>query len=210
MATRRPAGTAVATPRPSRSPRTPNPPLLLTPNEDLRWVANSATMIYGDQEAVLVHPTFPLPRPAPLRPALPPDRSRSRRFPPNSPGDTIRLEDHELRVIDTGHTDTMATSVLWCPSLPPTAHCPRESPRLVTSSRRQGPDPLAHRRGYKHPAAPTTRPTSKERSMSDRLELTPRAGPSTPSDLYQAVLQEHPRRANPGSLWGAAKMAKGA
>ena len=30
---------------------------------------------------------------------------------------TIPLEDHELRVLDTGHTDTMATSVLWCPSL---------------------------------------------------------------------------------------------
>jgi metallo-beta-lactamase superfamily protein len=32
-------------------------------------------------------------------------------------GDTIALEGHELRVIDTGHTDTMATSVLWCPTL---------------------------------------------------------------------------------------------
>jgi len=32
---------------------------------------------------------------------------------------------------------------------------------------------------------------------------------STPADLYQAVLQKHPRRANPGSLWGAAKIAKG-
>jgi glyoxylase-like metal-dependent hydrolase (beta-lactamase superfamily II) len=32
-------------------------------------------------------------------------------------GDTIALEGHELQVIDTGHTDTTSTSVLWCPTL---------------------------------------------------------------------------------------------
>ena len=33
---------------------------------------------------------------------------------------------------------------------------------------------------------------------------------NTVTDLYEAVLRKHPRRANPGSLWGAAKVAKGA
>jgi hypothetical protein len=28
--------------------------------------------------------------------------------------------------------------------------------------------------------------------------------------LYEAVLRKHPRRANPGSLWGAAKLFKSA
>ena len=28
-------------------------------------------------------------------------------------------------------------------------------------------------------------------------------------DLYEAMLTLHPRRANPGALWGAAKLAKG-
>ena len=31
--------------------------------------------------------------------------------------DSIPLGDHELRVIDPGHTDAISTSVLWCPSL---------------------------------------------------------------------------------------------
>jgi hypothetical protein len=33
---------------------------------------------------------------------------------------------------------------------------------------------------------------------------------TTAMDLYQAVLQKHPRRANPGPAWGAAKITKGA
>jgi hypothetical protein len=33
---------------------------------------------------------------------------------------------------------------------------------------------------------------------------------TTATDLHQAVLGKHPRRANPGSLWGAAKITKGA
>jgi hypothetical protein len=32
---------------------------------------------------------------------------------------------------------------------------------------------------------------------------------TTPTELYQAVLQKHPQRANPGSAWCAAKSAKG-
>jgi hypothetical protein len=36
-----------------------------------------------------------------------------------------------------------------------------------------------------------------------------RITPGTPADLYEMVLRKHPRRANPGSLWGAAKVAKG-
>jgi hypothetical protein len=33
---------------------------------------------------------------------------------------------------------------------------------------------------------------------------------TTAVDLYDAMLQLYPRRANPGSLWGGAKAAKGA
>lgn len=31
---------------------------------------------------------------------------------------------------------------------------------------------------------------------------------ATPAQLYEAVLHKHARRANPGALWGAAKLVK--
>jgi glyoxylase-like metal-dependent hydrolase (beta-lactamase superfamily II) len=143
-------------------------------NKDLRWVANSATLIYGDQDAVLVDTFMTIEENARLVDWIRSQRRNlthiflthghgdhvygsgqvleafptaqavatagtvaearreagdeyrvgfsSRLFPDQIPpqpaiptelsGDTIALEEHELRVIDTGHTDTTATSVL--------------------------------------------------------------------------------------------------
>ena len=39
---------------------------------------------------------------------------------------------------------------------------------------------------------------------------TVEAQTTTATELYQGVLRSHPRRANPGSLWGAAKLFKAA
>jgi glyoxylase-like metal-dependent hydrolase (beta-lactamase superfamily II) len=256
-------------------------------NEDLRWVANSATLIYGDRDAVLVD-TFltikenellidwvkahhrnlthiflthghgdhaygvgQLLRAFPGAQAVATagtvaearleagtefrDGLFGKLFPGQIPqpaipaeiqGDAISLEGHELRVIDAGHTDTTATSVLWCPSL-----------RLVVagdvvysgthmflsdstaSSRREWIDTLAKLRelhprhvvaGHKQPDGIDNPADIDEsiRYLSDFNDAADRT--SSPADLYQAVLQLHPRRANPGSLWGAAKVTKGA
>ena len=256
-------------------------------NEDLRWVANSATLIYGDRDAVLVDTFMTIGENqrlidwirahdrnlthiflthghgdhvygvGQLREAFPDvqavatagtvaearreagDEYRvgffGRLFPGQIPqpaiptelaGDTIALEGHELRVIDTGHTDTTSTSVLWCPSLrllvagdvvyngthmflgESTTASRREW--ITTLTKLKDLDPLHVIAGHKQPDG-TDDPTDIDESiqyLTDFNDAETRT--TTPTDLYQAVLQEHPRRANPGSLWGAAKIAKGA
>jgi glyoxylase-like metal-dependent hydrolase (beta-lactamase superfamily II) len=256
-------------------------------NEDLRWVANSATLIYGDQDAVLVDTFMTIGENerlvdwvtahgrnlthiflthghgdhvygvGQLREAFRDaqavatagtvaearreageeyrDGLFGRLFPGQIPqpalptqlsGDTIPLEDHELRVIDTGHTDTMATSVLWCPTLRLLvagdvvyngthmflAESTRTSRRewIAALSMLKGLEPLHVVAGHKQPDGADD-PTDIDESIqyltdfNDAEDRTP-----TATDLYQAVLGKHPRRANPGSLWGAAKITKGA
>ena len=146
--------------------------------EDLRWVANSATLIFGDRDAVLADTFLTIEQNerliewvkargrnltriylthghgdhiygiGQLLQAFPgaqavatagtiagarvqaSDEYRQgfwgRLFPGQIPepvipaelaGDTIGLEEHKLRVIDAGHTDTTGTTVLWCPDL---------------------------------------------------------------------------------------------
>jgi hypothetical protein len=71
-------------------------------------------------------------------------------------------------------------------------------------------DPLHVVAGHKQPDG-TEDPTDIDESiqyLTDFNDAETRT--TTAMDLYQAVLQEHPRRANPGSAWGAAKIAKGA
>jgi glyoxylase-like metal-dependent hydrolase (beta-lactamase superfamily II) len=256
-------------------------------NEDLRWVANSATLIYGEHDAVLVDTFLTIdenerlidwikahrrnlthifvthghgdhaygvgqllqafPAADAIATAGTVDEARreagddyrdgffGKLFPgqipqPTIPAElsdhTIPLEDHELRVIDTGHTDAMATSVLWCPSL-----------RLLvagdvvyngthmfladttTASRREWIATLTKLKELSpvHVVAGHARPDSTDdpadidesiRYLADFNDAEVQT--RTPADLYQAVLQLHPRRANPGSLWGAAKNAKAA
>ena len=147
-------------------------------NEDLRWVANSATLIFGDHDAVLVDTfttieqnerligwvkahgrtlthiylthghgdhvygigqllqAFPGAQAVATAGTIAEARLQAsdeyrdafwgRLFPGQIPqpvipaelaGDTIWLEEHEVRVIEAGHTDTTGTTVLWCPSL---------------------------------------------------------------------------------------------
>jgi glyoxylase-like metal-dependent hydrolase (beta-lactamase superfamily II) len=140
------------------------------------------------------------------------------------PGDTILLEGHDLRVIETGHTDTTGTTALWCPSL-----------RLIvagdvvynnthmylaestTASRREwiaalaalkDLDPLHVVAGHKQPGGDDD-PVNIDESIRYLIDFDDaEAQTTTPEELYEAVLRKHPRRANPGSLWGAAKAAK--
>ena len=256
-------------------------------NADLRWVANSATLIYGEHDAVLVdtfltidenerlidwigargrtlthiflthghgdhaYGTGQLLRAFPGAQAVATEGTvaETRReagddyrvglfgglFPGQIPepvipavltGDSIPLEGRQLRVIDTGHTDTMATSALWCPSLRLLvagdvvySHTHMYLAESTTTSREQwiaaltklkDLDPLHVVAGHKLPDG-TDDPADIDESIRYLTDFNDaEAQTSTPTDLYQAVLRKHPRRANPGSLWGAAKIAKGA
>ncbi len=256
-------------------------------NDDLRWVANSATLIYGDRDAVLVDTFLTIEEneqlidwlkarnrnlthiflthghgdhvygagqvlrafPGAVAVATAGTVAEARReagdkyrndffgklFPGQVPqpvipteltANTIPIEDHELFVIETGHTDTLATSVLWSPSL-----------RLLVAgdvvydrthmylgetdaaSRREWIETLATLKdlhpehvvaGHKQPDGTDDSVDIDEsiRYLNDFNEAA--AQTSSPADLYEAVLRKHPRRANPGSLWGAAKATKGA
>ena len=254
-------------------------------NEDLRWVANSATLIYGDHDAVLVDTflmieenkrliewirshrrnltyvflthghgdhTYGIGQVLDAFPdaeamgtagtvaeatreagdeyrdgffgRLFPGQVPQPRIPTELSGDAISLEDHELRVIETGHTDTMSSSVLWVPSLrllvagdvvynrthmylgESTTQSRQEW--IETLGRLRDLDPLHVVAGHKQPDG-TDDPDNIDQSityLTDFNEAAERT--TTPMELYQAVLQKHPRRANPGSLWGAAKITK--
>jgi len=255
-------------------------------NDDLRWVANSATLIYGDRDAVLVDTFLTIEENEQLIEWISAHRrnlthvflthghgdhvygvgqllqafagaaavatagtvAEARReaggkyrddlfgklFPGQVPkpaipaeltANTIPLEDHELYVIETGHTDTMATSVLWCPSLrllvagdvvynrthmylgETDAASRREWIETLATLKELHPEHVVA--GHKQPDGIDDSLDIDEsiRYLTDFNEAE--AQTSSPTDLYQMVLRKHPRRANPGSLWGAAKAAKG-
>lgn len=254
-------------------------------NEDLRWVANSATLIFGDHDGVLVDTfitieqnerlidwvtargrrltyiylthghgdhvygigqllsAFPSARAVAVAGTIAEARIQAseeyrdgfwgKLFPGQIPqpvipdelaGDTIPLEEHELRVIETGHTDTTGTTVLWCPSLrlivagdvvysrthmflaETTAASRREW--IAALTRLKDLDPLHVVAGHKQPGG-TDDPADIDESiryLTDFNNAT--AQTATAAQLYEAVLHKHARRANPGALWGAAKLVK--
>ena len=140
--------------------------------------------------------------------------------------DNFTLEDHDCRVIDTGHTDTDDTTALHIPSID-----------LVISG-----DAVYNET---HPYLAETDPTGYQEWLAalDKIEaLNPKAvvaghGPpdqdSNPShidktrnyiksfvslnqatssalELYERMLELYPDRINPGSLWASARKAKSA
>ena len=256
-------------------------------NEDLRWVANSSTLIFGDHDAVLVD-TFttieqnerligwvkahgrtlthiylthghgdhiygigqllqafpgaqavgdarndrgsatPGQRQVPRRilgSAVPrPDPAAS--DPRRTHGHDIRLEDHELHVIEAGHTDTTGTTALWCPSLRLIVagdvvynHTHMYLAETTTTSRQEwiaslaklkDLDPLYVVAGHKQPDYDDD-PVNIDESIRYLTDFNAvEAQTTTATDLYEGVLRNHPRRANPGSLSGAAKLFKAA
>ena len=254
-------------------------------NEDLRWVANSATLIFGDHDAVLVDTFLTIEQNERLVDWV---KAHGRRltyiylthghgdhvygigqllqaftgaqavaaagtiaeariqasdevrdgfwgklFPGQIPqpvipdelaGDTIPLEEHELRVIETGHTDTTGTTVLWCPSLrlivagdvvysrthmflAETTTASRQE-WIAALTRLKDLGPLHVVAGPKQPDG-TDDPADIDESIRYLTGFNnAEAQTTTPAELYEAVLHKHARRANPGSLWGAAKLVK--
>jgi len=256
-------------------------------NEDLRWVANSATLISGDHDAVLVD-TFTtieqnerligwvkahgrtlthiylthghgdhiygigqllqaFPGAAAVATAGTIAEARiqaseqyrdgfwGRLFPGQIPppvipaelaGDTIRLEEHELHVIEAGHTDTTGTTALWCPGLRLIVagdvvynHTHMYLAETTTASRQEWIASIARLKdldpryvvaGHKQPGGDDDPANIDEsiRYLTDFNDAEAQA--TTATQLYESVLAKHPRRANPGALWGAAKLSKAA
>jgi glyoxylase-like metal-dependent hydrolase (beta-lactamase superfamily II) len=139
-------------------------------------------------------------------------------------GDTIPLEEHELRVIETGHTDTTGTTVLWCPSLrlivagdvvysrthmylAETTAASRQE-WIAALTRLKDLDPRHVVAGHKQPDG-TDDPADIDESIGYLTDFNNAvAQTTTAAELYEAVLHKHARRANPGALWGAAKLVK--
>jgi len=254
-------------------------------NEDLRWVTNSATLIYGDRDAVLVDTfttteqnerlidwvkghgrelthvylthghgdhvygvgqllaAFPAARAAATAGTIAEARIQAsdeyrdgfwgRLFPGQIPppaipaeldGDAIDLEGHELRVIEAGRTDTTGTTALWCPDLrlivagdvaynhthmylAETTAASRQE--WIASLRKlQGLNPRYVVAGHKHPDYDDA-PSNIDESIRYLTDFDDaEAQATTPTQLYEDMLRKHSRRANPGSLWGAAKLFK--
>jgi glyoxylase-like metal-dependent hydrolase (beta-lactamase superfamily II) len=255
-------------------------------NEDLRWVTNSSTLIFGDQNAVLVDTfatieqnemliewvkgydrrlthiylthahgdhaygvgqlvrAFPGAHAVATAGTLTEARMQNqearvdrwrRLFPGQIPrpvlpelleSNQITLEGHDLEILETGHTDTEGTTALWAPDIRLLVsgdvvynnthmflgETTRESrtdwiAALRTLKSLQPADVVA---GHKDPARDDDARNIEESiqylSDFDDAEL----GSTTAIDLYRTMLKLYPRRLNPGSLWGAAKLVKGA
>ncbi|MEV4536707.1 MBL fold metallo-hydrolase [Asanoa sp. NPDC049518] len=136
----------------------------------------------------------------------------------------IDLEGHQLEPIKTGFTDTAGSSVLWVPDLrllaagdvayndthPYMAETTTETRDHWASmaDRLRELDPAVVVAGHKNPQREDDPAILAETAtyLRDFNDLD--AHTKTAKDLYGAMLDRYPRRANPGSLWGGAKKAK--
>jgi len=136
----------------------------------------------------------------------------------------LDLEGHKLIAIDTGRTDTAASTCLHVPSIglivggdavyngihPFLGETDRQSRLewIATLDRLDALRPLAVIAGHKIPEnADDPRIIGETRRYIqdfNRLE----AATTTARELYDAMLELYPDRVNPGSLWGAANVAK--
>ncbi|MDI7864558.1 MBL fold metallo-hydrolase [Rhizobiaceae bacterium n13] len=139
-------------------------------------------------------------------------------------GDTFELEGEQLRIISLGHTDTSQTTALHIPSLELVisgdavynethlylAECDAaaRSEWLNALDIIDALEPKAVVVGHAitNPDSSPRHIEATRRYIQDfnaTLEKVP-----TALDLYDAMLALYPDRVNPGSLWGAAKVAK--
>jgi glyoxylase-like metal-dependent hydrolase (beta-lactamase superfamily II) len=147
-------------------------------------------------------------------------------FPEVLDGTVIELEGHRLEVVETGFTDTVATTTLWVPDLRlmiagdvayNDTH--QYTAETTSESREQWAraaetlasyDPVAVIAGHKKPDTPDDPAILSETAAYLRDFNRLAATTSTPDELYSGMLELYPRRANPGALWGGAKQAKSA
>ncbi|MEV4756312.1 MBL fold metallo-hydrolase [Micromonospora sp. NPDC049559] len=138
--------------------------------------------------------------------------------------DVIELEGHRLEAIGAGFTDTAGSAVMWVPDLRllvagdvaynDTHQYMAESSTetrahwAATADRLRELDPVAVVAGHKNPDRADDPAILAETAayLRDFNDLDART--TTAEELYAAMLDRYPRRANPGSLWGGAKKAK--
>ena len=136
----------------------------------------------------------------------------------------LELEGHKLFTVNTGRTDTAQSTCLHVPSVgllvggdavyngihPYLAETCTESRRewIATLDKLEALNPRAVIAGHKIPEnndephiIAETRQYLCDFNRLDEATTTAR-------ELYDAMLELYPDRANPGSLWGAAKVAK--
>ncbi len=137
----------------------------------------------------------------------------------------LELEGHKLIPVDAGHTDMSHSTALHVPSIGLIVggdvvyngiHCylgetTRESREhwIETLEKLKALRPKSVVAGHKIPEN-SDDPEIIDQTQQylrdfNRLELET----TTARELFDAMLALHPLRANPGSLWGAAKVAKG-
>ena len=141
-------------------------------------------------------------------------------------GDEFELEGHALQVVQAGHTDTQGTTALWVPDIRLVvsgdvvynnthmylAETTRETRKewIAALQTLKALDPAHVAVGHKDPARDDD-PSNIDDSIQYLTDFNDTEPASTTAlELYERMLKLHPRRANPGALWGAAKLAKGA
>lgn len=140
------------------------------------------------------------------------------------PDNQLELEGHKLIAVNTGRTDTAQSTCLHVPSVgllvggdvvyngihPYLAETTTESRRewIAALDRLEALNPRAVIAGHKIPEnrdepriIAETRQYLRDFNRLDEATATVR-------ELYDAMLELYPDRANPGSLWGGAKAAK--
>jgi glyoxylase-like metal-dependent hydrolase (beta-lactamase superfamily II) len=140
-------------------------------------------------------------------------------------GNCLIVEGHELQIVETGYTDTQGTTVLWVPDIGLVAggdvvynnthmylaETTRETRSEWIDALRtvKSLQPIHVVAGHKHPDRDDD-PINIDESIQYLTDFNDaELGSATALDLYETMLKHHPRRANPGSLWGAAKLFKG-
>lgn len=140
-------------------------------------------------------------------------------------GDTFYLEGEELKVIDLGHTDTSHSTAVHVPSIglvisgdgvynnthPYLAECDEKARAewlgALDKIEALHPRAVVAGHGVLDPDSSPRHIQETRRYLHDFNAAV--TSTSTVLELYEKILALHPNRVNPGSLWAAAKAAKG-
>jgi len=139
-------------------------------------------------------------------------------------GSAFNLEAQALQVVELGHTDTSHSTALYVPSLDLgisgdsvydnthlyLAECDEKARnewlQALDRIRSLHPKAVVAGHGVLDPDSSPLHIEETRRYIHDFNACL--ATTSTPLELYEKMLSLHPNRANPGSLWAAAKAAK--
>jgi glyoxylase-like metal-dependent hydrolase (beta-lactamase superfamily II) len=136
----------------------------------------------------------------------------------------LELEGHKLVAVNTGRTDTVHSTCLHVPSIglivggdvvyngihPYLGETDAASRRewISTLDKLERPKPKAVVAGHKMPENDDDPRIIAETRQYLRDFNRLNDATATARELYDAMLEIHPDRVNPGSLWGAANIAK--